>query len=102
MGKFYAIHDKNLYIYVTDNDVMIDLNLFPEELSLFDAESSWMIRDKMAVSYEADKDDIEKAETFLSLNSFQRVDYPEEVLKYYYTIGDDSVLGNSGERRDTH
>ena len=93
MGKYYSIHGKNLYIYVTDNDVMIDLNLFPEELGLFDAESSWMIRDKMAISYDVDKADIEKTETFLSLNSFQRADYPEEVLKYYYTIGDESVLG---------
>lgn len=92
MGKYYSRHGRNLYIYVTDKDVMIDLNLFPEELSLFDAESSWMIRDKMAIANDADGVNIDKAEIILGLNSFKKADHPEDVLKLYYALGNESVL----------
>lgn len=92
MGKYYTRYNRNLYIYVTNDDVMIDLNLFPDELSLFDAQSSWIIKDKMAIATDVDEADIDKAEVILSLNSFKQANHPEDELKLYYIIGDESVL----------
>jgi len=46
MGKYYSRYGKNLYIYVTRNDVLIDLKYFPPELNLFTNESAWRIKEK--------------------------------------------------------
>lgn len=93
MGKYYSRHGRSLYIYVTQDDVLIDLDFFPKEMNLFDTEAAWRIVDRMAVVNDADETSIDKAEIILSLNSFRRWDHPEELLEQYFALGDESVLG---------
>ncbi len=92
MGRYYSRYGRNLYIYVTRDDPMIDLKIFPPELNLFESESAWRIKNKMAIVNNAEESDIDKAEIILSLNSFKRWDHPEEILEAYYTDGDESTL----------
>ena len=92
MGKYYSRYGKNLYIYVTRNDVLIDLKYFPPELNLFTNESKWRIKDTMAIVNDADEEDLDKAEIILSLNSYKRGDLPEETLELFYSEGNELVL----------
>lgn len=92
MGKFYARHGRNLYIYVTGGDVMMDLELFPADFGLFGTESAWRIRESMAIVTGAEEEVLDKAEIILSLNAFKRRDTPEEQLQAYYITGRESVL----------
>jgi hypothetical protein len=92
MGKFYARQGRNLYIYVTGGDVMMDLELFPADFGLFGTESAWRIRENMAIVTGAEEEVLDKAEIILSLNAFKRRDTPEELLQAYYVTGKESVL----------
>jgi len=92
MGKFYARHGRNLYIYVTGGDVMMDLELFPADFGLFGTESAWRIRENMAIVTGAEEEVLDKAEIILSLNAFKRRETSEEQLQAYYVTGRDSVL----------
>jgi len=92
MGKYYSRYGKNLYIYVTRNDVLIDLKYFPPELNLFTNESKWRIKDTMAIVNDADEEDLDKAEIILSLNSYKRGGIPEETLELFYSEGNELVL----------
>jgi hypothetical protein len=93
MVKFYSRHGRNLYIYLVQEEGVVDLAIFPDELNLFDSEEAWRIKNNMAIVNDADDSDIDKAEIILSLNSFKRWDHPEEALERYFTLGDESVLG---------
>jgi hypothetical protein len=93
MGKFYSRHGRNLYIYLVQDDSVVDLDIFPDELNLFDSEAAWRIKNNMAIVNDADESDIDKAEIILSLNSFKRWDHAEEALERYFALGDESVLG---------
>ncbi|MDH5790998.1 MAG: hypothetical protein OEZ44_02330, partial [Candidatus Bathyarchaeota archaeon] len=93
MGKFYSRHGRNLYIYLVQDEGVVDLDIFPDELNLFDSEAAWRIKNNMAIVNDADESDIDKAEIILSLNSFKRWDHPEEALERYFALGDESVLG---------
>jgi len=95
MGKYYSRQGRNLYIYLTEGDPVIDLDIFPEGLNLFNGDSAWRIKDKMAIVNDVDEADLDAAEIILSLNSYQRWDQPEELLELYYTLGDESVLGET-------
>jgi hypothetical protein len=92
MGKFYARHGRNLYIYVTRGDVMMDLELFPADFGLFGTESAWRIRENMAIVTGAEEEVLDKAEIILSLNAFKRRETSEEQLQAYYVGGRESVL----------
>jgi hypothetical protein len=92
MGKYYSRYGKNLYIYVTRNDVLIDLKYFPPELNLFTTNSAWRIKDTMAIVNDANEEDLDKAEIILSLNSYKRGDIPEETLELFYNEGNERVL----------
>ena len=92
MGKFYARHERNLYIYVTGGDAMMDLELFPADFGLFGTESAWRIRENMAIVTGAEEEVLDKAEIILSLNAFKRRETSEEQLQAYYVTGRESVL----------
>lgn len=51
-----------------------------------------MITGRMAIVNDINEADLDKAKLILKLNSFKRCDHPEEVLKLYYSLGDESVL----------
>jgi len=93
LGRHYSRQNGNLYIYVTGGDPMLDLKLFPPELSLFESESAWRIHDRAAIAYDVEKDSLDRAGMILHLNGFRRRDIQEELLERYYALGDEAVLG---------
>jgi len=92
LGKYYSRNDGNLYIYVTNGDSLIDLNYFPSNLNLFNAESAWRINDSMAIVNDADETNLDKAEIILSLNSYKRWNHTTETLEQYYISGDSEIF----------
>jgi hypothetical protein len=92
MGRYYSRIDGDLYIYVTKNDPMADLSLFPPELELFDPARPKKANEKMAIISGAAEANVGKAEIILSLNGFKKRDHPKEALEQYYDSGDDSIL----------
>ena len=92
MGRYYSRHDGVLYIYVTKNDPMADLSLFPPELELFDPDEPKRVNERMAIITGAAEANADKTEIILSLNGFKKRDHPKEVLEHYYVVGDDSVF----------
>jgi hypothetical protein len=92
MGRYYSRIDGDLYIYVTMNDPMVDLSLFPPELDLLDTAKPRKINEKMAIITGAAEANADKAEIILSLNGFRKRDYERETLEHYYVHGDESVF----------
>ena len=92
MGRYYSRIDGDLYIYVTMNDPMVDLSLFPPELDLLDPVKPRRIKEKMAIITGAAEANADKAEIILSLNGFKKRDYERETLEHYYVHGDESVF----------
>ena len=92
MGRYYSRHDGNLYIFVTKNDLMVDLSLFPPELELFDHAEPRRVNGKMAIVKGITESNVDKAEIILSLNGFKKKDLPKEILEQYYDSGDETVL----------
>jgi len=92
MGQYYTINGNNLYIYVTGNDLLLDLKLFPKDLHLFDSESTWRMTDKIAVVNGARDSDIVKAEIILSMNAYKALDQPERILETYFTTSDEAIF----------
>ena len=92
MGRYYSRIDGDLYIYVTMNDPMVDLSLFPPELDLLDPVKPRKIKEKMAIITGAAEANADKAEIILSLNGFRKRDYERETLEHYYVFGDESVF----------
>jgi len=43
LGRYFSVTEGNLYIFTTDGDGLPDLGVFPKELNLFEAESTWRI-----------------------------------------------------------
>ena len=99
MGKYYTIIGNSLYIYVTGNDLLLDLKLFPKDLHLFDSESSWRMTDKIAVVNGIRDSDIAKAEIILSMSAYKVLSQPDHVLETYFTTSEESVF-DKGELPD--
>ena len=93
MGRYYSMQNGNLYIYVTGDDSMLDLKLFPSELNLFESESAWRAHDRVAIVNDVEAVLLDRAEVILNLNGFRRRDIEEELLESYYAQGDETVLG---------
>jgi hypothetical protein len=91
-GKYFTKKGQNLYIYVKDRKNMFNFDIFPDELNLFDSESTWQISGRMAILQGAQKESILKAESILQNIGFLEWDHPEETLLNYYTLGDCSML----------
>jgi hypothetical protein len=100
MGRYYSRHDGDLYIYVTKNDPMVDLSLFPRELELFDHAEPRRVNGKMTVVKGSAERNIDKAEIILSLNGFKKRDLPREILEQYYDSGDEAVLDGEDQLKE--
>ena len=72
MGRYYSRRGNNLYIFVTGDDEMIDLKVFPPELNLFGAGSDWRVNDRVAIIGGAGEENLDKAEIILELNGFTK------------------------------
>jgi len=92
VGRYYSRIGGDLYIYVTMNDPMVDLSLFPPELDILDHAKPRRIKEKMAIITEAAEANADKAEIILSLNGFRKRDFERETLEHYYVHGDESVF----------
>lgn len=92
MGRFYTRHGDKLFIYVTKNDPMLDVDLFPPALDLFSHEGVSMVRAKIAIGKVKDDDSFEKAATVLRLNGFRENQLPSGVLYHYFAVGEESVI----------
>lgn len=93
LGRYYSRQNGNLYIYVTGDDSMLDLKLFPSELNLFESESAWRAHDRVAIVNDVEDVPLDRAEVILNLNGFRRRDIEEELLESYYAQRDENVLG---------
>jgi len=92
LTRYYSRQRGNLYIFITGEDEMIDLKLFPHELNLFESDFAWRINEKMAIVNDVEQKSLDLAEIILGLNDFNRVDIDERLLNEYFISGDESVL----------
>jgi hypothetical protein len=100
MGRYYSRHDGDLYIYVTKNDQMVDLSLFPPELMLFDHAEPMRVNEKMTIVKGVAESNVDKAEIILSLNGFKKREIPREILEQYYDSSDEVILGGEYPKRE--
>ncbi|MCK4703657.1 hypothetical protein KAT55_09875 [Candidatus Bathyarchaeota archaeon] len=92
MGRHFSVEDGNLYIFTTMGDVMLNLNAFPGELNLFEAESSWRISPWVAVVEDVLHRQLENAQIILQLHGYDRVNAQKEALEAYFLEGDERRL----------
>ena len=92
MGRYFSVEDGNLYIFTTMGDAMLNLNAFPVELNLFEAESSWRISPWVAVVEDVLHRQLEKAQIILQFHGYERVDAQRDVLEAYFIGGDERRL----------
>jgi hypothetical protein len=71
---------------------MLNLNAFPTELNLFEAESSWRFSPWVAVVEDVLQRQLEKAQVILRLHGYEHVDVRGEVLESYFVEGDERQL----------
>ncbi len=71
---------------------MLNLNAFPVELNLFEAESSWRISPWVAVVEDVLQRQLEKAQIILRLHGYDRVDVQKGALEAYFLDGDERRL----------
>jgi len=86
------VEDGNLYIFTTMGDQMLNLNAFPGELNLFEAESSWRVSPWVAVVEDVLQRQLEKAQIILQLHGYERVDAQRDALEAYFIGGDERRL----------
>lgn len=86
------MEEGNLYIFTTMGDPMLNLNAFPDELNLFEAESSWRISPWVAVVEDVLNRQLEKAQIILQLHGYGRVNAQKEALEVYFLDGDERQL----------
>ncbi len=92
MGKHFTVEDGNLYVFTTMGDQMLNLNAFPTELNLFEAESSWRISPWVAVVEDVLQRQLEKAQIILRLHGYERVNVQKDALESYFLEGDERRL----------
>jgi len=92
LGKHFSVEDGNLYIFTTMGDQMLNLNAFPTELNLFEAESSWRISPWVAVVEDVLHQQLEKAQIILQLHGYELVETRREALEAYFIDGDEGWL----------
>jgi hypothetical protein len=73
-------------------DPMLNLNAFPGDLNLFEAESSWRISPWVAVVEDVLQRQLEKAQIILQLHGYERVNVQKEALESYFIGGDERRL----------
>ncbi|MCJ7732454.1 hypothetical protein MUP51_09075 [Candidatus Bathyarchaeota archaeon] len=92
MGRHYNVTGGNLYIFTTERDRLLDLGVFPKELSLFEAESSWRISPWIAVVEDVLQKASEMAQIILQLNDYEKINLPLRALEHYFLDGDEYSL----------
>lgn len=92
MGKYYCVAGGNLYIYTTGGEFLLDLNVFPQELNMFEAEVAWRISPWIAVVEDVLQRTVDRASIVLQLNDYRYLELEQELLDDYFRVGDDSKV----------
>lgn len=92
MGKYYCVSGGNLYIFTTRGEFLLDLNVFPRELNMFEAEVAWRISPWIAVVENVLQRTVDRASIILQLNDYRSLDVPQDLLDDYFREGDDSKV----------
>ncbi len=92
MGRHYNLTGGNLYIFTTEQDRLLDLGVFPSELNLFEADSSWRISPWVAVVENVLQRAAEMAQIILQLNDYVKTNVPLRALEHYFLDGDEYSL----------
>ena len=92
MGRHYNLEGGNLYIFTTEQDRLLDLGVFPSELNLFEADSSWRISPWVAVVENVLQRAAEMAQIILQLNGYVKVNVPLRAFEHYFLDGEIHVV----------
>ncbi len=92
MGKHFAVEGGNLYIFTTGTDVMLNLNSFPSELDMFEADTSWRVSPWVAVVEDVLHRQLERAQIVLRLHGYERASLPKGALESYFVDGRESII----------
>ncbi len=92
MGKHFAVEGGNLYIFTTGTDAMLNLNSFPRELDLFEADTSWRVSPWVAVVEDVLHRQLDRAQIVLRLNGYEKASLPKGVLESYFVDGESMIL----------
>jgi hypothetical protein len=92
LGKHFAVEGGNLYIFTTGTDVMLNLNSFPSELDMFEADTSWRVSPWVAVVEDVLHRQLDSALIVLRLHGYERVSLPKGALESYFVDGMESVI----------
>jgi hypothetical protein len=92
LSKHFAVEGGNLYIFTTGTDVMLNLNSFPGELGLFEAEASWRVSPWVAVVEDVLHRQLDRAQIVLRLHGYEKASLPKGALESYFVDGRESVI----------
>jgi len=92
LGKHFAVEGGNLYIFTTGTDVMLNLNSFPGELGLFEADASWRVSPWVAVVEDVLHRQLDSAMIVLRLHGYEKASLPKGALESYFVDGRESIV----------
>jgi hypothetical protein len=92
LGRYYSTQGSDLYIWVTGEDELIDLNVFPPGLNIFEADSAWRSSQRMAVSEGVSREALGVAEMILRYADYGAVEADRDSLGDYFVQGDEKLI----------
>jgi len=92
LSKHFAVEGGNLYIFTTGTDVMLNLNSFPRELDLFEADTSWRVSPWVAVVEDVLHRQLDRAQIVLRLHGYEKASLPKGALESYFVDGRGSII----------
>ena len=92
MGRYYSTQGSDLYIWVTGEDELIDLNVFPSGINIFEADSAWRSSQRMAVSEGVGREALGVAEMILRYADYGAVEADRDSLEDYFVQGDEKLI----------
>ncbi len=90
--KHFTVNEGDLYIFTTGLDQLHDLDMFPGELNLFEAESAWRISPWVAIVEDVHSFQLERAQIILQLHGYEKTTVPTWALDSYFVDGDENKL----------
>jgi hypothetical protein len=92
LGRYYSTQGSDLYIWVTGEDELIDLNVFPSGLNIFEADSAWRSSQRIAISEGVGGEALGVAEMILRYADYGAVEADRDSLEDYFVKGDERLI----------
>jgi hypothetical protein len=92
MGKHFSYDNGCLYIFTTGGEGLLNLNIFPKELNLFEVKSTWRIAPWAAVVEDVPQHRLEDAQIILQLNGYEKVNVSGGILDSYFLDGQEAKI----------